>query len=124
MADIVVYPISLFVGRQSSVHDAFGNEAFYEYYQIGRDCESAETETEPKGKGELRTVYEHSHSLFGYIWQIATSTGWSLEYILNGVNYQTLLVMLADAPRYVRKKDRPELSEEEQMIQYYQSQMK
>ena len=25
-----------------------------------------------------------------------------MDYILNGVNYQTLIMMLSDAPRYVR----------------------
>ena len=36
------------------------------------------------------------------MWQIASETGWSVDYILNGVNYQTLIMMLSDAPRYVR----------------------
>lgn len=38
------------------------------------------------------------------MWQIADATGWSVDYILHGVNYQTLLMMLSDAPRYVRRK--------------------
>ncbi|WP_254886594.1 hypothetical protein [Phocaeicola coprocola] len=38
------------------------------------------------------------------MWQIATATGWSVDYILDGVNYQTLIMMLSDAPRYKRKK--------------------
>ena len=38
------------------------------------------------------------------MWQIADATGWSVDYIMNGVNYQTLIMMLSDAPRYVRKK--------------------
>ncbi|MFR0774079.1 MAG: hypothetical protein ACLSH3_09915 [Alistipes finegoldii] len=38
------------------------------------------------------------------VWQIAAATGWSVRYILWGVNYQTLRMMLADAPRYVKKK--------------------
>ncbi|WP_455540606.1 hypothetical protein [Prevotella fusca] len=38
------------------------------------------------------------------MWQIANATGWSKEYILDGVNYQTLMMMLADAPRYTKKK--------------------
>jgi len=38
------------------------------------------------------------------VWQIASATGWSVDYILDGVNYQTLIMMLSDAPRYVRKK--------------------
>ena len=39
------------------------------------------------------------------VWQIAAATGWSVRYILWGVNYQTLRMMLADAPRYVKKKE-------------------
>ncbi len=38
------------------------------------------------------------------MWQIADATGWSVRYILSGVNYQTLIMMLSDAPRYVRRK--------------------
>ncbi len=38
------------------------------------------------------------------MWQIAGATGWSVDYILSGVNYQTLIMMLSDAPRYVRCK--------------------
>lgn len=38
------------------------------------------------------------------MWQVASATGWSVDYILHGVNYQTLLLMLSDAPRYVRRK--------------------
>lgn len=38
------------------------------------------------------------------MWQIASATGWSVDYILDGVNWQTLILMLSDAPRYVRKK--------------------
>lgn len=38
------------------------------------------------------------------MWQVANATGWSIDYILNGVNYQTLIMMLSDAPRYVRRK--------------------
>jgi hypothetical protein len=38
------------------------------------------------------------------VWQIASATGWSVDYILNKVNYQTLIMMLSDAPRYIRDK--------------------
>jgi hypothetical protein len=34
------------------------------------------------------------------VWQIAAATGWSVDYILSGVNYRTLRMMLADAPHY------------------------
>lgn len=39
------------------------------------------------------------------MWQIARETGWTVNYILNKVNYQTLIMMLSDAPRYVETKD-------------------
>ncbi|MCH5236991.1 MAG: hypothetical protein J1E95_04245 [Muribaculaceae bacterium] len=38
------------------------------------------------------------------MWQVASATGWTVEYILNKVNYQTLIMMLSDAPRYVESK--------------------
>ena len=43
------------------------------------------------------------------MWQIATATGWSRERIMWGVDYQTLRMMLADAPHYEtrRKGNRP-----------------
>ena len=44
---------------------------------------------------------EGSHSPFGFIWQIASQTGWSIHYILWKVPYPTLLMMMNDAPRYV-----------------------
>ncbi|RLT76215.1 hypothetical protein D7V95_09795 [bacterium J10(2018)] len=31
---------------------------------------------------------------------MADATGWSIDYILHKVNYQTLIMMLSDAPRY------------------------
>ena len=77
-----------------------GNRPFYQYYQIGGADESDEAETEPTAKGELRSHYENSHSPFGFLWQIADATGWSIDYILYKVNYQTLIMMLSDAPRY------------------------
>lgn len=40
------------------------------------------------------------------VWQIAAATGWSVRYILWSVNHQTLRMMLADAPRYVKKKEK------------------
>uniref|UniRef100_UPI00272A3320 hypothetical protein n=1 Tax=Muribaculum intestinale TaxID=1796646 RepID=UPI00272A3320 len=70
------------------------------YYQIGGADEPDEAETEPTAKGELKSHYENSHSPFGFLWQIADATGWSVDYILHKVNYQTLIMMLSDAPRY------------------------
>lgn len=73
--------------------------------------QSANTTPEPQKKGELKGHFEGSHSPFGFIWQIADATGWTVDYILWGVNYQTLLMMLADAPRYVEASDKSDVSD-------------
>ena len=46
---------------------------------------------------------EGSHSPFGFIWQIASETGWSHHRILWKIPYPTLLLMLNDAPHYVNE---------------------
>lgn len=35
------------------------------------------------------------------VWEIAKATGWSVRYILWGVNYPTLVLMMADGVRYI-----------------------
>lgn len=107
--------------------DGYG--VFYTYYQISRDDESDEAETEPKKERELKSRWEGSHSPFGFVWQIASATGWSIDYILNGVNYQTLIMMLSDAPRYVdikkEKKDNQSAEEEAgDIVGFFQSRLK
>lgn len=72
---------------------------FREYYQIRREHESSRANN---GK-ELGGHTEPSHSLFGFIGQIATETGWSIDYILNEVNYVQLSLMMADLPHFVKK---------------------
>ena len=72
---------------------------------------------------------EGSHSPFGFVWQIASATGWSVDYILNGVNFQTLIMMLSDAPRYVdskeqKKADQTEEEEAEDIVGFFQSNLK
>ena len=47
---------------------------------------------------------EGSHSPFGFVWQIAGATGWNIHYILWKINYPTLLLMLSDAPHWVKNK--------------------
>jgi hypothetical protein len=44
---------------------------------------------------------EGSHSPLGFIWQIASQTGWNVHYILWKIPYPALLLMMTDAPRYV-----------------------
>lgn len=115
-------------GSLQRVRAADGDTVFYDYYQISRDDESDAAETEPRKEGELKSRWEGSHSPFGFIWQIASATGWSVDYILNGVNFQTLIMMLSDAPRYVDagKKESNQTAEEEadDIIGFFQSNLK
>ena len=106
------------------------NRPFYAYYQLGGKDESDEAETEPRKEGELRTEYESFHSPFGFVWQIAAATGWSVDYILNGVNYQTLILMMSDAPRYVRRhagknggKEQSVEEEAEEIVGFFRSRL-
>lgn len=51
-----------------------------------------------------------------------------MDYILNKVNYQTLMMLLADAPRYVKKKicdDYPNGNdrEEDEVLGFFQSKL-
>lgn len=116
-------------GSLQPIRIADGHAVFYTYYQISRDDESDEAETEPRKEGELKSRWEGSHSPFGFIWQIASATGWSVDYILNGVNFQTLIMMLSDAPRYVDDKQAngstqsPE-SEASDIVAFFQSNLK
>ena len=119
--------------RVPDVRASDRHEGFYAYYQIGGSGEPDEAETEPEKEGELRTEYEGSHSPFGFVWQIASATGWSVDYILDGVNYQTLIMMLSDAPRYVRRKkgggegsrrtDRSAEDEADDIVGFFQSRL-
>lgn len=79
---------------------------FRDYYRIGsspeQDAALSEPERERKRNEELKKGHtEPSHSLFGVIGQIATETGWSLDYILDKVNVVTLQMILADMPHWV-----------------------
>ena len=126
MVGAPIHGASLYGGGDAELRAAFRYRPFYEYYQISRADESDEAETEPKKDGELKTVYEPSHSPFGFVWQVASATGWSVDYILEGMNYQTLIMMLADAPRYVRKKKEEKSAEDEanEIIGFFQSNLK
>lgn len=89
---------------QSAFYHVAWHKVFYEHYRIGGTGESPCSENEPKSKGELTTEYVGSHSPFGIIWQIAVATGWSQNHIMWKVNYQTLRMMLADAPHYENRR--------------------
>jgi hypothetical protein len=78
---------------------------------------------------------EGSHSPFGFIWQIASQTGWSVHHILWKVPYPTLLLMMNDAPHYVgaeelKKRSRRTLRENKQQakgqgaLDFFQTKLK
>jgi len=75
-------------------------------------------------EGELK--FEGSHSPFGFVWQIASETGWSVDYILWKVPVQALLMMTADAPHYRRHRSRQVDGEDDETRQlgFFQSLMK
>ena len=78
---------------------------FYDYYQINRGDEDHSPEESESGRaGELTGRHEGLHSPWGTIWSIATATGWSLDYILWQVSWGNLMMMIADAPRYITGK--------------------
>lgn len=81
-------------------------------------------ECEPRRKEELTGRYEGSHSLFGFIWQIASATGWTVKYILWGINMQTLQMMLYDAPHYVRDTGKKKIGKKQDIAAMFQSRLK
>lgn len=89
---------------------------FRDYYRIGssteQDAALSEPERKRKRQEELKKGHtEPSHSLFGVIGQIATETGWSIDYILDKVNVVTLQLMMADMPHWVPPK-KPDLMQQ------------
>ncbi|MGL5919302.1 MAG: hypothetical protein ACRCZQ_02205 [Bacteroidales bacterium] len=59
------------------------------------------------------------------MWQIASVTGWSVRYILWGVNYQKLIMMLSDAPRYITAKSEKKNSTPKKSVAgFFQSKLK
>jgi|ADurb_H2B_03_Slu_FD_contig_21_1068536_length_645_multi_6_in_0_out_0_2 hypothetical protein len=44
---------------------------------------------------------EGLHSPWGTIWSIVSATGWSVDYILWGISWMNIQMMIADAPHYV-----------------------
>ena len=113
-------------GRRPAVRPPVGHQGFFSYYRLGGADEPNAPEDEPRKEGELTRAWEPSHSPFGFVWQIANATGWSVKYILEGVNFQTLIMMLADAPRYIRKKKEEKSAEDEanEIVGFFQSNLK
>lgn len=98
---------------------------FREYYRIGSSYQQDATLSEPERKRrreierreELTKGHtEPSHSLFGVVGQLATETGWSIDYILDKVNAVTLQLMMADMPHWV-KPQKPDIMQQIQQMQ-------
>ena len=98
---------------------------FREYYRIGSSYQQDATLSEPERKRrreierreELTKGHtEPSHSLFGVVGQLATETGWSIDYILDKVNVVTLQLMMADMPHWV-KPQKPDIMQQIQQMQ-------
>mgnify|MGYP000772672651 FL=1 len=103
--------ISLATGAEQYIY-----HVFRDYYRIGssseQDAALSEPERERKRQEELKKGHtEPSHSLFGVVGQIATETGWSIDYILDKVNVVTLQLMMADMPHWVSPK-KPDLMQQ------------
>lgn len=62
---------------------------------------------------------EGLHSPFGSLWSIASATGWTLDYMLWGVSWATLQLMLADAPRYTTAPESKEIVTVEQARKFF-----
>lgn len=98
---------------------------FREYYRIGSSYQQDATLSEPERKRrreierreELTKGHtEPSHSLFGVVGQLATETGWSIDYILDKVNVVTLQLMMADMPHWVKPQE-PDIMQQIQQMQ-------
>ena len=98
---------------------------FREYYRIGSSYQQDATLGEPERKRrreierreELTKGHtEPSHSLFGVVGQLATETGWSIDYILDKVNAVTLQLMISDMPHWV-KPQKPDTMQQIQQMQ-------
>ena len=71
---------------------------------------------------------EGPHSPFGLIWQIASATGWTPHYILWHIPYPMLLLMAADAPRYIdaeeaRKQRNKQQRQGKKAIDFFQTKL-
>lgn len=105
--------------------DLYIYNVFREYYRIGSSYQQDATLSEPERKRrreierreELTKGHtEPSHSLFGVVGQLATETGWSIDYILDKVNAVTLQLMMADMPHWV-KPQKPDIMQQIQQMQ-------
>jgi len=80
------------------------HRGFHEYYQINGKTEHDEADSESDGAGELKAT--GLNSLWGMIYMIAEKTGWSYRFIMWGITWINLKMMLADAPAMKRVKNK------------------
>lgn len=83
---------------QLNEHDTYPQQCsiFYELYQI--DAHLPDDETERRSGRGLK-------SLWGSLWSVCSTTGWSLEEVLWKISWINLQMMIVDAPRYNDEKD-------------------
>jgi hypothetical protein len=95
---------------------------FYELYQINPEHDSDDAEeSESAGSGEQKGRTVGLHSPWGTIWSIAETTGWTVNYILWGIAWINIRMMLADAPRYISVKtnQKKEITTAEELEEFW-----
>lgn len=90
---------------------------FFQYYQISGRHENDESGFEPKSEEELEAT--GLHSLWGFAWAIIEKTGWSLKYVLWGISWINIQLMLADGPGVKKKNtNKKEIESDEELIEF------
>lgn len=84
---------------------AWRHSGFFEYYQIDTSSEDDRTESESGDREELKAT--GLHSLWGVIMAVTEKTGWTYHYIMWGISWINIRMMLADAPGFKRQKKQP-----------------
>lgn len=84
---------------------------FYELYQIDTHLQDDETE------GRSDRGHKGLKSLWGSLWSVCTSTGWTLDYLLWKISWINLQMMIIDAPRYTNDSKKEEIIPEPESIE-------
>lgn len=104
---------------------AWWGKGFYEYYQIVQldkssgEEDGGDEESESERKRELKGRTEGLHSPWGTIWSIASATGWTVDYILWGISWPNVQMMIADAPRYTTEPKKKEITTAEEARKFF-----
>jgi len=89
---------------------------FYELYQIDTNTEADEAEGGKSEPGHHRGL----NSLWGSLWSVCTATGWTLDYLIWGIAWINLQMMITDAPRYVSGQKTEEINEPDDIAEIEQ----